>query len=201
MDSLYANGDISKIAFSTHFSQTLYESYIDFGLWRSSGMSDPKDIAWIPISPGYFYTVLPLGIQFVAAEARFSIPVREDDGFRPPIAILSTGLSYNLVPSSIQARFFELMLEGETYTEKDGIFTTSCSTRPANIEIMIETLETTVKKDLEDPENDQIEEKIVRKWIQFSGTDMIIKLPVNSLGEQVCIYNWLPNKDDFWVFG
>ena len=30
---------------------------------------------------------------------------------------------------------------------------------------------------------------------------MIIKTKIDQSGEQLCIYNWLPNKDDFWVFG
>lgn len=30
---------------------------------------------------------------------------------------------------------------------------------------------------------------------------MIINTEVGSSQEQLCIYNWLPNKDDFWVFG
>ena len=75
------------------------------------------------------------------------------------------------------------MLEGETtYTEKDGVFYTSCNTRPANIEILIQGMDS-------------------KYWIQFSGTDMIINTEVGSSQEQLCIYNWLPNKDDFWVFG
>lgn len=30
---------------------------------------------------------------------------------------------------------------------------------------------------------------------------MIIDVSLESSDEQLCIYNWLPNKDDFWVFG
>ena len=109
-------------------------------------MSNRDDIAWIPIKSGYFYSVVPLAVQFdnIALQGdtqRFSIPGTEvNDEIRPPIAILSTGLSYNLVPSSIQARFFELMLYGqENVFENDGVFYTSCSTRPANIEILVES--------------------------------------------------------------
>ena len=107
MDSLFANGYISKIAFSTHFSQVLYESYIDFGLWRPSGMSDENDISWLPIESGYFYSIVPLGVEFqnpALDTKNYMIPGTAVNGLiRPPIAILSSGLSYNMVPSSIQA--------------------------------------------------------------------------------------------------
>ena len=30
---------------------------------------------------------------------------------------------------------------------------------------------------------------------------MIINIALEGSDKQICIYNWLPNKDDFWVFG
>ena len=38
-------------------------------------------------------------------------------------------------------------------------------------------------------------------WIHFAGGDMIIDTTIEETREQVCIINWLPNVDDFWVFG
>lgn len=86
------------------------------------------------VDKGYFYSVYPLAIQFrnptITETKRFKIPSK--------IAILSSALSYNLVPSSIQERFFEFLLAGVSYEEKDGIFYVTCTTKLADVELMVE---------------------------------------------------------------
>ena len=140
------------MSFSTHFSQSLYESYIDFGTYRVDGLSSVADYTRLNVNQGYFYSFYPDGVQFrnpalVSAgdTSRFNVDQK--------IAILSTGTRYNLVPSSIQKRFFELMLKGIKYEEKNGVFYTKCSTRPASVEILVQG-----------------------KWIVFAGQDTIMNL-------------------------
>ena len=153
LDEMFKNQHMSKVAFSTHLSQRVYESYFDFGSWRIDGMSSPKDRVNLDIEPGYFYSLFPHAVQFrnpnLDEIKRFK--------FDRKIAILSTGLQYNLVPSSIQARFFELMLEGMEYTESNGVFYTSCSTRPSNLQIMIQNY-----------------------WVTFNGYDMLIDAKIED---------------------
>ena len=63
-----------------------------------------------------------------------------------------------MVPASYQARFFELLLEGYPYEERNGVFYTSCSTRPADLRIMVQGY-----------------------WIEFAGQDMITDTEVEDL--------------------
>ena len=30
---------------------------------------------------------------------------------------------------------------------------------------------------------------------------MVINIKIEDKNDEVCIINWLPNRDDFWVFG
>ena len=81
-------------------------------------MSSVDDLITIPIEDGYFYTVETVGLQFrnpaITGEKRFNLEKLGELGPNEPeypVAVLTTGLSYNLVPSSIQNRFFELLLK------------------------------------------------------------------------------------------
>ena len=55
-----------------------------------------------------------------------------------------------MVPSSIQERFFELLLTGVTYEERDGVFYTACTTQMDDVEIMVEGCDSFPYKDGED---------------------------------------------------
>lgn len=54
---LYLNGHITEVGFSTHFTQSLYDSYIDLGAPRPDGISSYRDTVTLKIPQGYFYSV------------------------------------------------------------------------------------------------------------------------------------------------
>ena len=59
MTSLFAGGDLSVVAWSTHLSQFLYDSYIDLGGPRLDGLSNEDDTVILTFPDGYFYTLEP----------------------------------------------------------------------------------------------------------------------------------------------
>ena len=134
----------------------------------------------------------------ITATKRFTIP--------PKIAILSTALSYNLVPSSLQERFFEFLLAGIDYVQKDGIFYVDCTTTLSDVELMVEGCdpypqgEDTHAVNVLDCDT-EFDKNKKYFWLQFSAQDMIIDTKFEDTAEQLCIVNFLPNKDDLWVFG
>ena len=202
MNQLYNEGLLTEVLFATHFSQWAYGSWIDFGEVRPDSMSTPFDLVTMKVQDGYFYSLYPLAIQFrnpvITATKRFTIP--------PKIAILSTALSYNLVPSSLQERFFEFLLAGIDYVQKDGIFYVDCTTTLSDVELMVEGCDPYPQGDDTHAVNvldcdTEFDKNKKYFWLQFSAQDMIIDTKFEDTAEQLCIVNFLPNKDDLWVFG
>ena len=119
---------------------------------------------------------------------------------------MSTALSFNLVPSSIQERFFEYLLAGITYELRDGVFYVECTTVMSNVELMIEGCDEYPDgfigegQEVIDCTNDFDKHKKYY-WLQISAEDMIIDSDIESTAAQSCIVAFLPNKDDFWVLG
>ena len=134
MSQLRQMEELTEELFATHFSQWAYGSWIDFGEIRVDSMSSKFDFVTVKVQEGYFYSLYPLAIQFrneaITDTKRFTIP--------PRIAIMSTALQFNLVPSSIQKRFFEYFLAGVDYELRDGIFYVECTATLGNVEIMVE---------------------------------------------------------------
>ena len=80
------------------------------------------------------------------------------------------------MPSSIQERFFEFLLAGVTYEEKDGIFYTACTTSLADVELMVEGCDL-YPNGADEPPIDCTNEFEANKkfyWLQFSAQHMII---------------------------
>jgi len=163
--------------FATHLSQWAYGSWIDFGEVRVDSVSSVNDFITIKIETGYFYSLEPLAVQFrnpaLTDTKRFYMP--------PTIAILSTGLQFNMVPNSIQLRFFELLLEGVDYEEKNGVFYTPCVTQMADVEIMVEGCDSDPNGDGVFQNCDSGYNKNKRYfWVVFAGQDMIIDSKVED---------------------
>ena len=99
LEYLYLNGHITQIGFSTHFTGLFYDSYIDLGMPRPDAISSFRDTVTLKIPQGYFYTVEPEAVWFsnpeIGSTNSFYFAAKK-------VAILSTGLSYNLVPASYQ---------------------------------------------------------------------------------------------------
>ena len=64
LDYLDLVGLISSKTFSTHFSGSSGESFVDFGLASESAMSDSRDYVEIKVNKGFFYSAVPQGVRF-----------------------------------------------------------------------------------------------------------------------------------------
>ena len=80
-----------------------------------------------------------------------------------------------MVPASISQNFFEKLLDGIPHYEKNGVFYTNCGIVIRDVYIMFETY-----------------------WIQIKKEDLLQDLWEDG---SICIVNFLPSVDDFWVFG
>ena len=82
-----------------------------------------------------------------------------------------------MVPSSVSAEFFSVLLRDKEYYEKNGLFYVDCSMEFKDIYIMFQ-----------------------ERWMQLSGKDMILDIS-KTQDMSLCVVNIIPNVDDFWVLG
>ena len=93
-------------------------------------------------------------------------------------AVLTTGLSISLVPSSIAQAFFQKFLSNVASHENNGIFYCDCEQELPDLWLLIEQ----------------------DYWVQIRGSDMLTD--VSTLDDRsICMINFLPSVDDFWVLG
>ena len=120
LDYLDLVGLISSKTFSTHFSGSSGESFIDFGQSRESAVSDSRDMVDIKVNKGFFYSAIPQGVRFgeELSGQEFALDGSE--------AIFTTGLSLSLVPRSISPEFFKRLLDGVNAYEDNGVFYNDC---------------------------------------------------------------------------
>ena len=89
------------------------------------------------------------------------------------------------MPSGISDKFFKMLLEGLNYYEEDGVFYTDCTTRPADLEIMLEGCaeysQSGEKQNCDDP--DEYKKNSRYYWVKFAGQDMIIDTRIEEIGE------------------
>jgi len=172
MDYLRLTNWVTEKAFSTHFEGFSGSSYIDFGPVNYQSMSSLEFYVELGSEKGFFYSVFPEGIRFGG----------KDDGdlykLDGQIAIFSSGLEYTMVPRSVSEQFFVNLLRDIEHVEKNGVFYVDCNVRrPRDTFILVQG-----------------------RWIQISGDDMVIDIS-NVQDMSLCIINFLPSVDDFWVFG
>ena len=82
-----------------------------------------------------------------------------------------------MVPQSLSVPFFEHLLRDVSYVEDNGLFYVDCSQSFFDVYFMMSD-----------------------RWVQISGDDMILDISENQ-DMSLCILNFLPSVDDFWVFG
>lgn len=134
-------------------------------------MSDPAEFIELPVSKDYFYSVVPQGVKFGS--------VTDGDEFAlfGVEAIFTTGIHFNMVPSSISQDFFKRLLEGIEYYEDNGVYYANCGTEMKDLWFMIE-----------------------EHWIQIRGQDLLNDLS-DARDNTLCMVNFMPSVDDFWVLG
>lgn len=92
-------------------------------------------------------------------------------------AVFTSGVSLSMVPRSLSANFFKRYLDGLDYFEDNGVFYTDCSTVMHDLWFMFE-----------------------EHWIQIRGEDLLTDISYYQ-DNSLCIFNFLPSVDDFWVLG
>ena len=132
LDVLFDAQHILQKSFSTYFTGQFGDSFVDFGPVVESEMSDPAEFIVLPVSKDYFYSVVPQGVKFGS--------VTDGDEFAlfGIQAIFTTGIHFNMVPSSISQDFFLRLLDGILYYEENGIYFTNCGTEMNDLWFMIE---------------------------------------------------------------
>ena len=83
-------------------------------------MSDIEEFVELPVNKDYFYSVVPQGVKFGK--------VTEDNEYalKKLGMIFTTGIHFNMVPSSLSVEFFKRLLKGVEYYESDGIYYVNC---------------------------------------------------------------------------
>jgi len=82
-----------------------------------------------------------------------------------------------MVPSSLSQAFFGRLLEGVEYVETNGVFYANCAFEMKDLWIMLD-----------------------KNWIQIRGQDLLTDISP-AQDNTLCIINFVPSVDDFWVFG
>jgi hypothetical protein len=82
-----------------------------------------------------------------------------------------------MVPKSLSKEFFKNLLKGVEHENDNGVIYVDCFTRLEDVFLMFE-----------------------KRWVQISGADMVMDISSSQDGS-LCIVNFLPSVDNFWVLG
>lgn len=134
-------------------------------------MSDEADYIEIKVNKGYFYQATPQGVKFGTLMDGPEFALSSIE------AVFTTGISFNMVPKSLSKDFFKRFLAGVDFYEDNGVFYASCSFELQDLWFMVE-----------------------EHWIQIRGQDLLTDVS-EAQDNTLCIINFLPSVDDFWVFG
>ena len=132
LDVLFEAQHILEKSFSTYFTGKFGESFVDFGPARESEMSDPAEFVEIAVNKGYFYSVVPQGVKFG------KVTEADEFGLGKLQAIFTTGVHFNMVPSSVSQEFFKRLLLGVDYYEENGVYYTNCGYEMRDLWFMVE---------------------------------------------------------------
>ena len=135
-------------------------------------MSSIGEVVEVPCNKGFFYSSIPQGIRFGPKEDGQVFALDRSE------AIFTTGISLSLVPKSLSSIFFQrLMVDVEEYYEENGVFYANCGSKMKDLDFMFE-----------------------EHWIHIKGKDMLTDIS-EKFDNTLCIVNFLPSVDDFWVLG
>lgn len=82
-----------------------------------------------------------------------------------------------MVPASLSNTFFKRLLDGSDAYEENGVFFANCASTLPDLWIMAGG-----------------------HWIQMRGRDLLTDIS-DAQDNTLCLVNFLPSIDDFWVFG
>lgn len=172
MDYIVKTGWVTEKTFSTHFEGFSGTSYLDFGPVNYTGIASLDQYVELYSNDGFFYSVFPNAIRF--GDENFG----DRFSLLEKTAIFSSAMSVSMVPKSLSKEFFRHLLRDIDHVEQDGLFFVECGVRrPRDVFLMIQD-----------------------RWLHIRGDDMVIDISQDQ-DMQVCIINWLPSVDDFWVLG
>ena len=126
------------------------------------------------MNKGFFYSSVPQGIRFGEAAGGQAFAL---DGAE---AIFTTGNGISMVPASLSSVFFKRLLQdvnAEAFYELNGVFYINCGTPLKDLFFMFE-----------------------EHWIQIKGDDLLMDIS-DKQDNTLCIVNFLPSVDEFWVLG
>ena len=86
-------------------------------------------------------------------------------------------MGVTMVPQSLSKPFFEVLLKDISYVEDNGLFYVDCSQGFLDVFFMVSD-----------------------RWVQIKSEDMILDIS-DTQDMSLCIVNFIPSVDDFWVFG
>lgn len=171
LDYLRLAEHITEKAFSTRFTGRFGDNFVDFGPAREAEMSSIDDYVEIPMNKGYFYSSIPQGVRLGSERSGKEFKLNDVE------AIFTTGISISMVPKSISKDFFTRLLENVEAVEKNGVYHVSCGDKIDDIWFMLE-----------------------EHWIEIKGEHLLLDIS-EAQDNTMCILNFLPSVDDFWVFG
>lgn len=135
-------------------------------------MSSIGELVEIPCNKGFFYSSIPQGVRFGEAASGEAYSLNGAE------AIFTTGISLSMVPSSVSEAFFKRLLKNVSeYYEDNGVFYVNCGTAMNDLYFMFE-----------------------EHWIQIRGDDLLTDIS-EFQDNTLCIINFLPSVDNFWVLG
>ena len=172
MDYITRSGWVTEKTFSTHFEGFSGSSYLDWGPVNYTGISSLEYYVELGSNDGFFYSVFPNAIRFGNQEFGESFQIDEK------VAVFSSSMSVSMVPKSISSDFFRNLMRDTDYVEDNGVFYVECDARrPRDVYLLVQ-----------------------ERWIHIKGDDMVIDISqVQDMS--ICIINFLPSTDDFWVLG
>ena len=159
------------MSFSTNFTGKDGESFVDFGPYRDLSMSSFEDYVELKVEKNFFYAITPQGIRFGEKSDRKEFALEELG------AVITTGISVSLVPSSLSKLFFKHLLDGVDAHVHNGVFYSDCVDQIADLFFMVE-----------------------EHWIQIAGRDILTDIS-EAQDNSICMVNFIPSVDDFWVLG
>jgi len=172
MDYLALSGWITEKSFSTHFEGFSGSSYVDFGPVNYQSLASMEFYVELGSEKGFFYSFIPEGIRFGDADTPDIYKLQNK------LAVLSSSMSVSMVPQSLSEEFFRNLLYKIPHVEDNGVFYVDCDVdRPRDVFMLIQG-----------------------RWLHFKGDDMVVDIS-NTQDMTLCIINWLPSVDDFWVLG
>jgi len=185
IDALYNQTKITENIFSFYIAKTDTESYVDIGFIRSEafkgGNANAAGLVWFDIptdSNILFWYVRTTAIRFGDVDEQI-LGVSQAYSFDKYIAaILDTGTSTTLIPRAIAADFFGRLLQGQRYSQLNGMYQISCANKDVfpSIFLMVDGY-----------------------WLEIHPSDYVLDLDIE--GQQGCLLSLMAADIPYFILG